>query len=66
MARECKAPVFKGNSVCACLILTITYILVIAVLLIFIWIPSVLCLIKQYVFRIKHCRKGNSNPDILL
>jgi hypothetical protein len=29
---------------------------------IFSWIPSVMCTIKQLLFRIRHCSEGNDNP----
>jgi len=62
---DCYAPVFCGsNWRLVCLLRRIGYLLLIVVLLIFAWIPSVMCLIKQLLFRIKHCGKGNTNPYI--
>ena len=67
MADKCYAPVFKGTrNFFGCIILLIVYISAIIVLVFFIWIPTVRCLIKQYVYRIRHCTEGNTNPEIEL
>jgi hypothetical protein len=64
---KCYAPVFKGtNNVIACIFLRIIYALVIALLVLFIWVPGVACRIKQYIFRMRHCLEGNENPEIEL
>jgi hypothetical protein len=57
----CMAPVFSAGNIFFCLLFTIITSLVIAVLLPFIWIPSVFCKIKQLWFRIQHCTSGNSD-----
>jgi len=63
---ECYAPVFRGSGFFACLFMAIACSILIAVLIIFAWIPSVWCLIKQLLFRIRHCRKGNGSSCIEL
>ena len=57
----CMAPVFNAGNIFFCLLFTIINSLVIAVLLPFIWIPSVFCKIKQLWFRIQHCTSGNGD-----
>ena len=64
--KGCFAPVFTKSSIIACIFLAIIYATVIVLLILFIWIPGVLCLIKQYIYRIQNCTRGNSNPDIPL
>lgn len=61
---DCLAPVFKGANVLSCFIMAIIYLVVIVVLILFSWVPGVLCTIKGLLFRIRHCRRGNSNPCI--
>lgn len=70
--KPCYAPVFKPINFWACFWLMIIYTLVIAYLLIMLIIAligggaavrQILCLIKQYSFRISHCRKGNDDPN---
>lgn len=63
---DCYAPVFKGSSCPVCFLMTIIYILVVVVLAIFAWIPGIRCLIKKLLFRITHCRRGNSDPCVEL
>ena len=63
---ECYAPVFSGSNWLECLLRLILYIIVLAILVIFAWIPSVRCAMKQIVFRIQNCGKGNANPCIEL
>lgn len=63
--RKCYAPVFEGKP-CLCWLIIPTLILAIAALILFIWIPGVLCLIKKLIFRIQHCGSGNDDPNILL
>jgi len=71
----CYAPVFGPNNIWACLVLTIIYVLVIVVLTVLLIIAAlggpeavrkISCLIKQYVYMIQHCTKGNSNPSIVI
>jgi hypothetical protein len=57
----CMAPIFRAGNIYFCLLFSIITSLVIAVLLPFIWIPSVFCKIKQLWFRIQHCTGGNSD-----
>ncbi len=59
--RVCKAPVFSGSSTLVCLLRAIGLIIIIAILLILIWIPSVRCLIKKLQYKIENCRDGNSD-----
>ena len=63
---KCLAPVFKGSSWWACLFKVIGYLLAVLALLVFAWIPGILCLIKQLLFRARHCRSGNADPCIPL
>lgn len=62
----CRAPVFAASSPLVCLVRAIVYLLLIVVLLLLIWIPGVRCLIKQLLFRVRHCGRGNSDPCIQL
>ncbi|NIS17591.1 MAG: hypothetical protein GWN96_15495 [candidate division Zixibacteria bacterium] len=57
----CMAPVFSAGNAFFCLLNSIILFLAIAVLLPFIWIPSVHCRIKQMWFRIQNCTSGNSD-----
>jgi hypothetical protein len=61
---RCFAPVFSGVPFPASLILIIIYVVVVILLILFIWVPGVACLIKQYVYRIQHISAGNANPSI--
>jgi hypothetical protein len=71
----CYAPVFKPSNVWTCFIMTIILTLVIAELVVLLIlaifggpdaIQKVLCMIKQTAFRMSHCLKGNSDPNIAL
>lgn len=69
MAKQCYAPVFKGSSCFACMFLALIYALVIMMIVIgtlflCVLIPSCRCTIKQYRYRITHCREGNSSPEL--
>ncbi len=55
----CVAPVFSAGNIFFCILYTIIIPLIIAVLLPFIWIPSVFCRIKQLWFRLQNCTSGN-------
>ncbi|MBW2486186.1 MAG: hypothetical protein JRE72_02110, partial [Deltaproteobacteria bacterium] len=57
----CMAPLFSAGNTFFCLLNSIILFLAIAVLLPFIWIPSVHCRIKQMWFRIQNCTSGNSD-----
>lgn len=63
---DCYAPVFKGSNGLVCLLIAIIYIVIIAILAIFSWIPGIKCYIKKLLFRISHCSRGNSEPCIEL
>jgi len=63
--KKCYAPVFEGKP-CWCWLIIPALVIAIAELIFFIWIPEVLCLIKQLAFRIKHCGSGNDDPNIEL
>jgi len=65
-AVECYAPIFKEHSLPEAVGLSIVYYLLIAVMLPFYWVPSVLCLIKRFHFFIRYCLRGNENPNIPL
>ena len=79
MARkDCYAPVFEGQNWLVCLLLILMWpavAFVFLILLIFaaalaIFLPGLLeriiCNYKRYLFRIRNCRKGNSDPNIRL
>lgn len=66
---DCLAPVFRGArrgivGALVCTLRAIAIVAAIAVLLIFSWIPSVRCLIRQLLFRLSHCRDGNNDPCV--
>lgn len=65
---KCYAPVFRGSNCIACLYLTIIFTAVIALLVIsLVWLTAEgRCLIKQYQFRIRYCKQGNSDPQRLI
>jgi len=63
---DCYAPVFAASGGFACFVIALVSILVIALLLILAWLPPILCLIKQLIFRIQHCTEGNSDRCIEL
>jgi hypothetical protein len=62
----CLAPVFSAGNIFICLIFFIIIPLIMAVLLPFIWIPSVFCKIKQLWFRLKNCSSGNNDTCTVL
>ncbi|HEY0080285.1 MAG TPA: M64 family metallopeptidase [Pyrinomonadaceae bacterium] len=62
----CPAPVFPGSNFIECFFRTIVNLLLILVLVLLAWIPSIRCLIKQLWFRVTHCRSGNTNRCIRL
>lgn len=64
----CYAPVFKPNSIFAC-VLRLIYLaaiagIMIATLFLCPLCESCWCTIKQYQFRIKYCTKGNDNSKL--
>lgn len=66
IGRACYAPMFRKYSMTEAVILSIICYLLIPPLLLFSWIPSVSCLIKQAQFFIRYCMRGNDNPNIPL
>jgi hypothetical protein len=60
-ANACVAPTFRAASGIVCLWRLIIYGAMIIALAIFAWIPSVMCTIKQLLFRIRNCGTGNSD-----
>ncbi len=70
MDKPCYASVFEGSSSLECAFRVIAYILLLVILIILLAItlgsPGVRCMIRQATFRMKHCRLGNSNPNINL
>lgn len=72
---KCYAPVFQPTNVWACFWLTIIYTAIIAILVVLLIIAliggpeavrKIVCLIKQFAYRIANCKKGNSDPNIAL
>jgi len=63
---DCYAPVFQGSGFLTCLLRSIAYLFAVIVLILFAWIPSVWCVIKQLLFRIRNCGRGNADPCIEL
>lgn len=64
--KGCYAPVFEARSFPECFFLIFVYLVIVGSLAPFFWYPKVLCLIKQYVYRIRNCTRGNSDPNIKL
>ncbi|MGC9781268.1 MAG: hypothetical protein HZR80_18650 [Candidatus Heimdallarchaeota archaeon] len=62
---KCYAAVFEGKP-CICWLIIPALVLAIVALILFICIPGVHCLIKKLLFRIKHCGRGNDDPNIEL
>ena len=58
---DCYAPKFGAQNWLVCIFVSIMYIILIAFLYLFSWIPSVRCTIKQLQFRIQRCTKGNTS-----
>jgi murein tripeptide amidase MpaA len=59
----CAAPVFRRTTNwITCLLKSAVLGAIILALVLFIWIPSVRCKIKQLLFEIQHCRDGNEDP----
>ncbi len=63
---RCLAPVFPKNNVLACVYLAIIYTVVVMLLIIsLVWLSAQgRCLIRQYLFRIRNCAVGNSDPNL--
>jgi len=61
---RCSAPLFAGHSGFACLGLTLVYLLAIVALVPLIWLPPIRCIVRQLLFRIRHCGSGNDDPCI--
>jgi phage replication-related protein YjqB (UPF0714/DUF867 family) len=64
--RVCTAPVFKGSSAWACLFKSLGNIMMLMPLIPLAWVLSTKCEIKRRQFRIRNCRKGNTDPCIEL
>jgi hypothetical protein len=60
-ADACLAPMFEPARGITCFLRRIVYGLLIVVLSLFAFIPSVRCTIKQLRFRIRHCADGNDD-----
>lgn len=59
---SCTAPVFQPVHWLVCLLMWIAAPAVLLFMLIFIWIPGMLCALKRFLFRLRHCAEGNSDP----
>lgn len=68
MSEPCYAPVFERSSFLTCLLNAISYAFVLLALLLLIAITfgseRFICQLRQTVFRMRHCRDGNSDPHI--
>lgn len=62
----CIAPVFAPSDPLGCLIMHLTAPVVILLLLATIWLPGGRCRYERYMFRLRNCRGGNSDPCIEL
>lgn len=70
--KKCYAPVFKKKHPILCAVATIGLIILLPVFLVLCTLLAILtiglvdpgCCIKQYVFQITHCSKGNENPTL--
>lgn len=60
----CYAPIFREHSLVEAIIVSVLCNMVIGVLFPFSRIAQVSCLIRQCQFRIRHCLRGNDNPNI--
>ena len=61
--KVCTAPVFQGSSAPSCVLRSLGYS---ALAILLGRSPSVTCEIKRLLFRIRHCRSGNTDPCIEL
>jgi len=61
--KVCTAPVFEGSSAPACIFKSLGYS---ALAILLGRAPSITCEIKRLLFRIRNCRKGNTDPCIEL
>jgi len=65
--KRCFAPVFKAGSFFACLFLYILApVAIVLLILLGLLLGTGLCPFKQFIYRLTHCREGNSNPEIPL
>lgn len=68
LRHSCYAPTFEGRSALACFffaILTVVYLFVLYLLLILtLGSDAIQCEIRKALFRVQHCRTGNSDPGI--
>jgi len=75
---QCHAPVFEGQNWFVCLLMALSLpfialafmlaLIIGAIIGIFLpeFLEILLCNYKKILFRIKHCQKGNSDPNIIL
>jgi phage replication-related protein YjqB (UPF0714/DUF867 family) len=64
--KVCTAPVFEGSSPGGCLLRGVGYSLLVMPLIPLAWVPPITCEIKRLMFRIRNCRRGNTDPCIEL
>ena len=62
---ECKAPVFKRNPGIICLLMYIAFPVIFLACLLGDLFNKPKCCIKKYVYRLKNCTKGNSDPHVI-
>jgi len=62
----CTAPVFEASGPAACFLRSIGNGMLVAPLFALAWLPPVPCEIRRRLFRIRNCRRGNSDPCIEL
>lgn len=67
MPERCLAPVFRGQSIIGCVFLNLILgaVLLIA-LFAALFSESGRCWVKGILFRMRHCRDGNKDPNIAL
>lgn len=62
---NCYATTFKGNSICACILLILIYTPIIALLAIpALFSSEIRCYIKTLIYQMNNCTKGNNDPCI--
>lgn len=62
----CYAPVFKKSNWIVCIIKNMALLLVIIALIILVWIPGILCIIKKLAYEMNKCTVGNNSRCIKL
>lgn len=65
MAEPCLAPIFGGHNFFACFLLALLYTWALIVLTLGLaWLTEEgRCLMRQYLFRVTHCRQGNADRE---